>query len=84
MYRVISPDGVSGYIPSGSVEPIDKKIQQQTAAIEQAIKEIPEKDAASMGQVEKGEKFLVLGKFREYWLVKTHNGNTGWMQIPQT
>jgi murein DD-endopeptidase MepM/ murein hydrolase activator NlpD len=84
MYRVISPDGVSGYIPSGSVEPIDEKIQQQTASMEQAIKEIPGKDSASMGQVEKGEKFLVLGKFREYWLVKTHNGNTGWMQIPQT
>lgn len=83
-YRAISPDGVTCYIPSVSVESINETIQQQTASLEQAIKEIPKKDSATMEQVDKGEKFFVFGKFKKYWLVKTHNGNTGWMQIPKT
>ncbi len=84
MYRVISQGGVSGYIPSGSVESIENTIQRETAYLDSAVTEIPGKDSATKEQVDKGEKFLVLGKFREYWLVKTHKGNTGWMQIPKT
>lgn len=83
MYRVITPDGVSGYLPSGSVESIDEAIHQQTAIRKRAIKEIPVRDSATMEMVDKGEEFSVLGKFKEYWLVETHNGNTGWMRIPK-
>lgn len=82
MYRVVSPDGVTGYIPSRSVEVVDEAVEHRTASHERAIKAVPTSDSATVKRVDKGERFLVLGKFREYWMVKTQTGNTGWIQIP--
>jgi hypothetical protein len=82
MYRVLLPDGVSGYVPARSVEPLERALQEQTAFGTLAIMEIPEGNAATIEWVATGEEFAILGHYAEYWLVRTQNGSTGWLPIP--
>lgn len=83
-YRIQLPDGVSGCVPAGSVTPAEKTLHRQAAFIRQTVKETPAQDATTMEWVRPGEEFFILGRYEEYWLVRTQQGSTGWMQITQT
>ncbi|MCK4932293.1 MAG: M23 family metallopeptidase [Candidatus Aminicenantes bacterium] len=80
-YRVRLPNGKSGYIPASSVESIEQTLEHQAVSFSQPIKESPREDAAAIELVRAGERFSVLAKYREYWLVKTRQGNIGWLQV---
>ena len=82
MYRVLLPDGITGYIPARNVESINETLELQEAHNHQAVKASPVKEAAAMELIDVGDEFSVLGEFEGYWLVRTQHGSTGWLQIP--
>ena len=82
MYRVLLPDGITGYIPARNVESISEHIELQEAHSYQAVKASPVEEAAAMELIDIGDEFSVLGEYDGYWLVRTQQGSTGWMQIP--
>ena len=82
MYRVLLPDGLSGYVPADSVEPAEKAIENLEADDTLTVKENPEDDSVAKESVGRGEAFAVLGEYRGFWLVKTNQGYLGWIQIP--
>jgi hypothetical protein len=81
-YRILLPDRRLGYIDTESVESLDKTLANQVTAYSNAIKEAPSEDAAVIESIGAGEVFSVLAKLDEFWLVKTQQGSTGWLEIP--
>ncbi|MGD8539204.1 MAG: M23 family metallopeptidase [Candidatus Aminicenantes bacterium] len=81
-FRVELPDNRSGYVSAKSVEYLDETLERQSTSCAWVIKDSPKEDAAAVESIDAGEEFAVLAKFEEYWLVKTHKGSTGWVQIP--
>ena len=81
-YRVLLPDGTSGYVQADSVEPAERALENPEAADLLTVREAPADDAAAKESVGKGEAFSVLGEYKGFWLVKTNQGRTGWIQIP--
>jgi murein DD-endopeptidase MepM/ murein hydrolase activator NlpD len=81
-YRVLMPDGKSGYIPADHVESLDDIIEYQSASINHNVQDAPRDHAATIELINEGEEFSVLAKYEEYWFVKTQQGNTGWLQTP--
>ncbi len=81
LYRVLLPDGSSGYIPENQVELIRDAIQQEIVPEAIALLETPDKNAVHMMNVKSGDKFTVLGKYKEYIYGKTLEGRIGWIRI---
>ena len=81
-YRVLLPDGTSGYVYEDSIEPIDESLENLRAVTNQEFRETPFYNAPAKGILETGDMFAVLGSYEGYWLVRTYQGNTGWMSIP--
>ena len=82
MYRVLLPDGLSGYVPADSVEPAERALENPEAADSLTVKEVPVNGALAKESVGRGEAFSVLGQYKGFWLVRTNQGHTGWIQIP--
>lgn len=81
-YRVLLPEGRSGYVRADSMEPLTETLDLQTASLSQKIREAPRADAVVIESIGTGEEFSVLAKFEEFWLVKTPQGHRGWLEIP--
>ena len=81
-YRVLLPNGTSGYIQEQSIETADNQIGSQEIIVVQTVNEAPYEEAAAKETIEAGETFYVLGIYEGYWYIKTENGQTGWMSIP--
>jgi len=81
-YRVLLPDGVSGYIPAVGVESIREILQQRNVTTDQTIRQNPLKDAAEIGLVDAGEGVEILGEYEGHWFVRTQEGGMGWLPIP--
>lgn len=83
-YRVLLPDNRSGYVLADSMESLEETLEHQFTSFSQAIREAPREDAAPVESIAAGEEFSVLGRFEDFWLVKTQQGNTGWLEISTT
>ena len=81
-YRVLLPDGTSGFVYEDSIEPIDGSLENLEAFANQEVRETPFLNAPAKEVLETGDMFAVLGSYEGYWLVRTYQGNTGWMSIP--
>jgi len=81
LYRVLLPDGSSGYIRENQVELIRNAIQEKTIPEAIALLESPGKNAVYIDNVKPGEKFTILGKYNEYFYGKTFTGRIGWIPI---
>jgi len=81
-YRVLLPDGTSGFVYEDSIEPIDGSLENLEAITNQKVRETPFLNAPAKEVLETGDMFAVLGSYEGYWLVRTYQGNTGWMSIP--
>lgn len=81
-YRVLLPDGTSGFVYEDSIEPVDESLENLEALANQEVRETPFLNAPAKEVLSYGDMFSVLGSFEGYWLVKTSRGNTGWMSIP--
>jgi murein DD-endopeptidase MepM/ murein hydrolase activator NlpD len=82
-YRVMLPDGTRGYVLSKSVEPVGVMLHKHRLSGMEFIKEMPEKDSISMELLNKGEEYFILGKYKDFWFVKTQEGSFGWMPITE-
>lgn len=82
MYRVMLPDGITGYVLARSVESIHETLELQEANSHLAVKACPAEEAAAKELIEVGDEYSVLGEFGGYLLVRTQHGSTGWLQIP--
>ncbi len=80
-YRVLLPDGTSGFVYEDSLEPIDASIENLQAQTNQEMRETPFPYAPAKDVLSTGNIFSVLGSYEGYWFVKTHQGNTGWISI---
>ena len=81
-YRVLLPDGTSGFVYEDSLEPIDESLENLRALANQEVRETPLYDAPAKEVLGAGDTFAVLGSYDGYWLVRTNQGKTGWMSIP--
>lgn len=81
-YRVLLPDGISGFVYEDSLEPIDESLENLKSFANQEVRETPFLKAPAKEVLETGDMFAVLGSYEGYWLVRTYQGNTGWMSIP--
>ena len=81
MYRILLPDGLSGYVPFHSIESAEETLEIQQAEIVQEVKAAPMEQAAVVETINGGEEFAVLGQFAGYWLVRIHQKKLGWLPI---
>jgi hypothetical protein len=81
MYRILLPDGLSGYVPFHSIESAEEILEIQQAEIEQKVKAAPMEQAVIVEEINGGEEFSILGQFDGYWLVRTIQERLGWVMI---
>jgi len=80
-YRVILPDGLSGYVPARNIESIAQSLETQRADLIQEVRAAPRQQAAVVEKINGGEEFAVLGHYDGYMLVRTHKDKVGWLMI---
>jgi murein DD-endopeptidase MepM/ murein hydrolase activator NlpD len=78
-FRVLLPDGLSGYIPSREVESIAESLAVQQAGWAHEVRSAPMEQAAVVETIDGVEEFAVLGHFNGYLLVRTQKENLGWL-----
>jgi hypothetical protein len=81
-YRILLPDGLSGYVPSSQIELASETLEIQQADTVQEVRVVPTAQATVIETINGGEEFAVLGQYDGYMLVRTHNEKVGWMMIP--
>lgn len=81
-YRVLLPNGLSGYVPSHNIESITESLAMQQADWDHEVRAAPMERAAVVEKINGGEEFSVLGQFSGYWLVRVHQEKLGWLPIP--
>lgn len=81
-YRVLLPDGLSGYVPSRQIELASETLEVQQAYTVQEVKVAPMEQAVVVEKINGGEEFAVLGHYDGYMLVRTHKENVGWLMMP--
>lgn len=81
-YRVLLPDGLSGYVPSRNIESIVESLETQQADLTHEVRAAPMEQAAIIEEINGGEEFSILGQFAGFWLVRTHKKKVGWLMIP--
>jgi murein DD-endopeptidase MepM/ murein hydrolase activator NlpD len=77
-YRVLLPNGMSGYISPERIESTGESLQSQTADQPLPITASPESDSIEIGRIPSGAVVDILALFQDYWLVRTSEGLTGW------
>lgn len=80
-YRILLPDGLSGYVPAPGIEPIYEVLEHRNIVSVQSLLSAPEEDAVEMGSLDAGEEIGILGEYASHWLIKTHEGDMGWLPI---
>ncbi len=81
-YRVLLPDGLSGYVPARHIESITESLETQQAGLIHEVREAPMEQAAVVERINGGEEYAVLGHYESYMLVRTEKENVGWLMIP--
>ncbi len=81
MYRVLLPDGSTGYIPDEQVEIASDEIDHETLPDHFALLETPEQDGVCIANMFTEDQFLVLGQFNNFYFIRTPQGTEGWMSF---
>ena len=81
-YRILLPDGLSGYVPSRYVELAAETLEFQQADTVQEVKAAPMEQAPVVEKINGGEEYAVLGHFAGYMLIRTQKEKVGWLMIP--
>ncbi len=79
MYRVMLPDGRTGYVPARNLELAQETLVTQQAEIPKMVKDAPMDNAIVVEEIEQGEEFSILGQFEAYWLIRTRDDKLGWV-----
>lgn len=78
-YRVRLPDGRSGYLASGQVEPVDDPIRHTDLGAPVTLLHSPQAGAVPVDEVEPGTRLPVLGTYGPWIWVQGPRGRTGWL-----
>jgi murein DD-endopeptidase MepM/ murein hydrolase activator NlpD len=81
-YRVRLPNGLSGYLAARLIEPAHGAVQTAQVPSSQAVLTRPAEPLAPsdvLAEVGAGDSLAVIGRFREYRLVRTPGGLAGWV-----
>jgi murein DD-endopeptidase MepM/ murein hydrolase activator NlpD len=81
-YRVSLPGGVSGYVAAGGLESAATPLESLEAVSPQPVHGSPLPGPIAVDRLEPGDRFQVLGRYGDHWLVETPAGRTGWIPAP--
>ena len=79
LYHILLPDGSSGYIAGNQIEMANNAIKEQILTDAVRIFDTPGISAVCVTDIKPGEKFAVLGKFKNFIYGRTFEGRTGWI-----
>jgi len=79
-YRVVLPDGATGYISDTMLESALLPIGEIVLTESRALQSDPTVASASVGLQLAGNRILVNGRFGDFLRVQTESGQTGWLQ----
>lgn len=80
-YRVVLPDGRSGYVAARLTEGADEPVRSEVVAAARALLDRPVPAAAIIDRVEAGAAVPVLGRFGEFLYVLAPGGRAGWLPM---
>lgn len=78
-YRVMLPNGQEGYLAAHLVEPLDKPVQSAKVKQTAPLLDASSAQAAIKQTISPDTSVRVLAKYHDYLLVKSPDGNTGWI-----
>jgi peptidoglycan LD-endopeptidase LytH len=78
-FRVLLPDGHSGYVEERAVEAADRLLRRQVLPASVALQERPVSGAAVIDSLAAAAEVGVLGRFGTYLLVQAPPGGRGWV-----
>jgi len=78
-YRVLLPDGLTGYVPARNIESIAQSLETQHADLIHEVRAAPMAQAVVVEKINGGEEFAVLGQYDGYMLVRTSKERLGWL-----
>jgi hypothetical protein len=81
-YRVSLPDGQTGYVSAEYTEPGGQSIRSWILKSRCPVWEVPGEDSVPVVVLETGEELEVLGKYGDFWMVRTPFQRPGWVSIP--
>ena len=79
--RVKLPDGTCGFIPGNYIETMRNVIQEQVISVTIGLLDTPGVNAVYMSNINPGERFSVLGKYKKYLFGKTFEERIGWILV---
>lgn len=80
-YRVRSPEGISGYLPVGELEPLSRGIETLTLQEPAELLTAPLSQAAAVSVLPTDSEVEVIGKNGKYHLVRDARGTMGWLPV---
>jgi peptidoglycan LD-endopeptidase LytH len=78
-YRVLLPDGRSGYVAATATEPATRPIRRERVVTAVALRDRPAPAAATVDSLPAGSVVPVLGRFGDFIFVEGPNGRGGWI-----
>jgi peptidoglycan LD-endopeptidase LytH len=79
-YRVALPDGTRGFIIARATQPIASPIRRHELANVTLVRQRPTADATPLADLEPGARVPVLGQYENYLLIRTADGQEGWVR----
>jgi hypothetical protein len=77
--RLRLPDGRTGYVAAGALEPADRPVGRERVAAGRPVRARPAPDAPSLAEGD-GREGAVYGRFGAYRLVALDGGPRGWLE----
>jgi peptidoglycan LD-endopeptidase LytH len=80
-YRVALPDGTRGFVIARATQPIASPIRRHELANVALVRQRPTADATPLADLELGARVPVLGHYEDYLLIRTADGQEGWVSV---
>ncbi len=81
MYRVLLPDGSTGYLPEEKVEIASGEIDHEPFPDNFTLLETPEKNSIPVTTLSLNDSIQIVGLYKGYYYIRTDHGVEGWMTI---
>ncbi|WP_420150583.1 peptidoglycan DD-metalloendopeptidase family protein [Spirosoma sp.] len=80
--RVETPDGLTGYILNSTTESANRPLRRLTLASSSALFDSADRQAGTIKTLEPGVAVDVLAVANSFQLIRSANGQTGWLSLP--
>lgn len=78
-YRVVTPDGIAGFIATRLTESADRPIRSETLTDAAVLLSNPDSTALALEDIGAGDEVPVLGAFGGFLFVQGPSGRAGWL-----